>query len=92
MRHAASHGVAADAQFSRKLLEQAERLRAEKREEKDARAKKGGLSFKEKEKRKRNAGMQSSCASLSAALVSHQQTNGFFVACLSLERIRCLLA
>ena len=60
MRHAASSGVADDATYARKLLEQSEKLRQEKRAEKEERAKKGQLSFKEKEKRKRNAGMQSS--------------------------------
>ena len=62
MRQATTTGVAADAAFSRKLAAQAEKLREEKRAEKEAKSKRGNLSFKEKEKKKRNAGMQASGA------------------------------
>jgi hypothetical protein len=62
MRQATSSGVADDALYARRLLEHSERLRQEMRAEKEAKVKKGTLSFKEKEKRKRNAGQQSSCA------------------------------
>ena len=62
MREAISSGVEGDATHARRMLEQAEKLRQEKQQEKEERAKKGQLSFKEKEKRKRDAGMQASCA------------------------------
>lgn len=62
MKEATTTGVTADAVHARKLVAQAQKLREEKQAEKDAKAKRGQLSFKEKEKRKRNAGMQASCA------------------------------
>jgi hypothetical protein len=60
MRHAATAGVEEDAMYARKLVKHTEKMRQEKKAEKEERAKKGLLTFKEKEKRKRNAGMQSS--------------------------------
>ena len=69
MKEASTTGVVADAVHARKLMEQAQRLRAEKQAEKDAKAKRGQLSHKDKEKRKRNAGMQASCARLLLCVV-----------------------
>jgi hypothetical protein len=60
LRHAATTGVTEDVLYYKKTLEYAEKLKAEKRAEKDAKARKKQLSFKEKEKRKRDAGQQAS--------------------------------
>lgn len=60
MRQATTSSVESDAANAWKLMKQAEKLREDKKAEKDAKAKRGQLSFREKEKRKRNAGMQSS--------------------------------
>eukprot|EP00892_Ulva_mutabilis_P006186 jgi/Ulvmu1/393/UM001_0400.1 len=53
-------GVEQDAEHYKKCMERARHLRDDKIREKEDKAKRKQLSFKEKEKRKRDAGMQSS--------------------------------
>jgi hypothetical protein len=62
MRKITTAGIVEDALYARRALEHAEKLKQEKQEEKAEKAKKKQLTFKEKEKRKRNVGMQSSGA------------------------------
>ena len=64
----ATQGVQADAEYARKALEHTAKMREDKKQEKEERAKKSSLTWKEKEKRKRDRGMQSSGATLCAAL------------------------
>jgi hypothetical protein len=77
MRQATTSGVESDAAHTSKLMAQAEKLREGKKAEKDAKAKRGQLSFKEKEKRKRNAGMQSS--GVLKALIRRKEQFAFLI-------------
>lgn len=60
LREKADAGVKEDVQHYKKCMERAQQLKHDKLREKEDKAKKKQLSFREKEKRKRDAGMQSS--------------------------------
>lgn len=60
LREKSDVGIKQDVEHYKKCMQQAARLKEDKIREKDEKAKKKQLSFKEKEKRKRDAGMQSS--------------------------------
>lgn len=71
LREKSDIGIKQDVEYYKKCMQQAARLKEDKMREKDEKAKKKQLSFKEKEKRKRDAGMQSSGLSPSEHLVCH---------------------
>lgn len=77
MREITAIGVAEEASFAKRAVEHAEKLRLERQQEKAEKHQKKQLSYKEKEKRKRDTGKQSSgiapplrCSLLSSDFVS----------------------
>lgn len=60
LREKSDVGVREDVAYYKKCMQQAARMKEDKAREKEDKAKRKQLSFKEKEKRKRDAGMQSS--------------------------------
>ena len=83
MREITAVGVAEEAAFAKRAVEQADKLRQERKQEKAEKHQKKQLSFKEKEKRKRDTGKQSSgttpvpcdaaCCDLSYSRIVHAQ-------------------
>ena len=59
-REITAAGIAEEAAFAKRAVEQADKLRQEKQQEKAEKQRKKQLSFKEKEKKKRDTGKQSS--------------------------------
>ena len=62
MREITAFGVAEEAAYAKKAIEHATKLREEHKKEKAEKAQKKKLTFKEKEKRKRDTGKQASGA------------------------------
>lgn len=60
MREITAVGVAEEAAFAKQAVKHAEKLRQERQQEKADKSQKKQLTFREKEKRKRDTGKQSS--------------------------------
>lgn len=60
MREITAFGVAEEAAYAKRAMEHAAKLRQEHQKEKAEKAQKKKLTFKEKEKRKRDTGKQAS--------------------------------
>lgn len=89
MRRITTVAVAESAAHARRAIEHSARLQDAKRDEKAERAKKKNFTWKEKEKRKRDAGMQSSCAlrpHLSPAVYAFRCLPGLVKLC----RLQCV--